>query len=113
MNDDDFDSKGERVYFSREAMMHNNKTIDLVRTYLTLVGGCCAGILGCTGLNGAVLYVGIYITMQLCILAFGMGFDSSKYTNLSTGKFLISGIESYGLSFILFWTLFYALVYIY
>ena len=93
-------------------MIHNNKTIDHVRTLLTLIGGCCAGVLGCTGLNGAILYLIMYAVIQLSFLAM-MGFDSAKYTTLSTPKFLVSGIESYGLSYVLFWTLVYALVYIY
>mmetsp|Transcript_2908 Transcript_2908/g.4020 ORF Transcript_2908/g.4020 Transcript_2908/m.4020 type:complete len:115 (+) Transcript_2908:97-441(+) len=113
MNGEDIlDSKGERVFFSREAMMHNNKSIDLVRTFLTLIGGCCAGILGYTGFNGAVLYVCLYFMMQLSFLVL-MGFDSTKYTTVPPAKFLFLGIESYGLSYILFWTLTYALIYIY
>jgi hypothetical protein len=113
MNGEDIlDSKGERVFFSREAMMHNNKTIDLIRTFLTIVGGCCAGILGCTGYNGAVLYVCLYLFMQLFFLVL-MGFDSAKYTTVTPVKFLFMGIEGYGLSYILFWTLTYALIYIY
>jgi hypothetical protein len=106
------DAKGERLYFSQEAMRHNHKTIDNVRTLLTLVGGCCAGILGCTGFNGAILYVVMYVTIQLCILA-AMGFDTHKYTAKPMHSFLIEGVADYGLSYILFWTLFYALVYIY
>ena len=111
-NEDLLDSKGERVFFSREAMMHNRKTIDLARTFLTLVGGCCAGILGCTGFNGAVLYIALYLMMQVSFLVM-MGFDSAKYTTLSPAWFIISGVGEYALSYILFWTLVYALVYIY
>ncbi len=112
MNDDMLDSKGERVFFSRESMGHNMRAIDNFRTLLTLVGGCCAGILGCTGFNGAILYFAIYLVLQLCLL-FLMGFDSEKYTAVSPARFIISGIEGYILSYILFWTLAYALVYIY
>lgn len=111
-NEDLLDDKGERVFFSQESMMHNNKSIDDIRTLVTLVGGCCAGILGCTGLNGVLLYLAMYMFVQIFILAM-MGFDSDKYTALSPARFLFAGIESYGLSYVLFWTLLYALVYIY
>jgi len=111
-NEDILDAKGERVFFSPESMRHNHRTIDNVRTLLTLVGGCCAGILGCTGFHGAILYLVMYAVMQVCLVAL-MGFDTAKYTAKTLPAFLVSGVADYGLSYVLFWTLFYALVYIY
>ena len=51
--------------------MHHEKAVDLIRTYQTIVGGCCAGVLGLTGLAGAVLYIVIY-------LAISVGYASTK-----------------------------------
>ena len=87
-------------------------SLDMVHTFVMLAGGCCAGILGCTGFNGAILYVLLYMSMQLCLLV-TMGFDSQKYMLVSPVQFLVGGIGEHALSFILFWTLVYALVYIY
>jgi hypothetical protein len=106
------DAKGERIFFSRDAMMHNTKQIDLVRTFLTIILGFSAGILSCTGLNGVILYIAVYLIIQICILAI-MSFDSARYTTIDPIRFLVSGISEYALSYVLFWTLSYALVYIY
>jgi len=110
--DDMLDAKGERVFFSRDALMHNTKSMSLINTFVMLIGGCCAGILGCTGLRGALLYVLLYGTLQVVVLA-TMGFDSMKYTLQPPLKFIAGNAGENALSFILFWTLVYALVYIY
>ena len=108
------DNKGERLFFSREAMMHNHKNVDRVRTFLTLVTGFVAGILGCTGSQGVLLYVASMALTSLAVLAVQMQFDSMKYLNQSPVRFMFSGMDSNGaLSYVLFWTLAYALVYIY
>ena len=95
--------------------MHNDKAVDLIRTYMTIIGGCCAGVLGLTGLAGAALYIAIYLALSVLLLA-TMGFNSKGYMNVSPLKFCIDGGMGggkYGLSFVLFWTLSYALIYIY
>jgi hypothetical protein len=83
-----------------------------VRTLLTLVAGGCAGILGLTGLEGAVMYLVVYFVASAILLVF-MKFDSKLYTNLSPFAFITQGMDKYGLSFVLFWTLLYGLVHIY
>eukprot|EP00619_Florenciella_sp_RCC1007_P012432 CAMPEP_0205914448 /NCGR_PEP_ID=MMETSP1325-20131115/7235_1 /ASSEMBLY_ACC=CAM_ASM_000708 /TAXON_ID=236786 /ORGANISM="Florenciella sp., Strain RCC1007" /LENGTH=82 /DNA_ID=CAMNT_0053281495 /DNA_START=27 /DNA_END=275 /DNA_ORIENTATION=+ len=82
---------------------------------MTIIGGCCAGVLGLTGLAGALLYIFIYTLISLLLLA-TMGFNAKGYMNVSAFKFCIDGGfggGKYGLSFVLFWTLSYALIYIY
>ena len=111
-NEDVHDAKGERIYFSREAMAHNHKSIDNVRTLLMLLGGVCAGILGCTGFQGGIMYAALYAAIQLCYVVL-MGFDTAKYTAKPLHNFVVAGVADHLLSYILFWTLFYALVYIY
>uniref|UniRef100_A0A7S2WKV8 ER membrane protein complex subunit 6 n=1 Tax=Rhizochromulina marina TaxID=1034831 RepID=A0A7S2WKV8_9STRA len=106
------DGTGERVFFSMEAKMHNDNAIDNIRTYLMMVAGVCAGVLGMNGPQGAVLYIAVYLAISTCLLC-AMGFDSTRFTNLSPLHFTLSAIEKYGLSYILLWTLCYALVYIY
>ena len=88
------------------------KALSLINTFVMLIGGCCAGILGCTGLHGALLYVLLYVSLQVVVLA-TMGFDSMKYTMQPPFKFITGSAGENALSFILFWTLVYALVYIY
>ena len=112
--DEVLDSKGERLFFSRDAMMHNHKSVDRVRTFLTLVMGFVAGILGCTGAQGMLLYAVSSVATSVTILAVNMKFDSKKYINMPPLRFMLTGVDSNGaLSYILFWTLAYALVHIY
>ena len=114
-DDDMLDKNGEKLFFSRPAMMHNHKHVDRIRTFLTLIMGFVAGILGCTGGQGMLLYIASSIVTSLFILVINMSFDSDKYiVNTGPLRFLVGGLDANGaLSYILFWTLAYALVYLY
>ncbi|CAM9638384.1 unnamed protein product [Phaeothamnion confervicola] len=95
--------------------MSNMKLIYNARTSMCVVGGMAAGILGCKGLEGLLAYLVIYL-MSSILLAVKMGFDPSKFINLRKGRaftFFFSDVQGHALTFILFWTLAYALVYIY
>ena len=116
MQDPDHDlstgPNGERIFFSMEAKMHNDRAIDQIRTLLTIIGGCAAGVLGCTGTQGLVMFVVTYLAVSITLVVC-MGFDTKQYTALKLHMFLFDGASKYGLSFVLFWTLIYALIYIY
>jgi hypothetical protein len=77
-----------------------------------IVGGIVAGILGLTGLQGLVvaLFTAALSTLALSVK---MGFDVLTYTNNSPLSFMLSGAQANSMSFLLFWTLSYALVHIY
>ncbi|CAM9346014.1 unnamed protein product, partial [Chrysoparadoxa australica] len=105
----------EKLMISTEKLTKNTKLIDYCRTSLCIVGGIATGVLGCTGLEGLLAYIVVYITVSLALLA-KMGFDPSEYTLTKKGSaplFIVSGESGYCVTFILFWTLAYALVYIY
>ncbi|CAN0133419.1 unnamed protein product, partial [Heterosigma akashiwo] len=75
---------------------------------------CIPGILGCTGLWGFLSFIGFYSLTSLSIFVLKMKGDPCSYTmSKSTTSFFFDGAQTYGLSFVLFWTLSYALVYIY
>ena len=97
---------------SYQNLRKNMNAIDDVRTLMTLISGVVAGILGVEGLKGAMLYLTMYAMVSAgCMLR--MGFDSQQYTNMIALQFLFADFGKYALSFILFWTLTYGLVYIY
>lgn len=102
----------DRIVFSPERFQHNAKAIDTVRSTASILSGVCAGILRCTSLYGLAAFLAFYLlTSALLLLAMGM--DSASYTNRNILAFALGDMSKYGLSFVLFWTLAYGLVYIY
>lgn len=113
--DDDVDEDepmNESEFISDEAMMHNRSAIDSYRSYMTIIAGIATGILGATGLKGLGLFLGSYLAISLLLVA-KMRLDTEAFMNAKIHHFLFGNIGRYGLSFVLFWTLAYALVYIY
>lgn len=80
--------------------------------FLCIIGGFIAGILKCTNLNGLICFITIYILITI-VLGLKIKFDFKQYMNCTMMNFLTSDLQKNALSFILFWTLTYALVYIY
>ena len=103
-------SKEEKV--SLEALSFNNRQFDMFRTVLFLVGGILSGVLGLTGLNGLFMYLAVAVASALSLIC-RMGFRQSRYTTVSTLGFTTGSLSNYALSYVLFWTLSYALVHIY
>mmetsp|Transcript_13627 Transcript_13627/g.43040 ORF Transcript_13627/g.43040 Transcript_13627/m.43040 type:complete len:113 (-) Transcript_13627:1759-2097(-) len=112
MDDDEPEHREESEFISDEAMMHNLSAIDTCRSYLTIFAGVATGILGATGLRGLVLFLGSYLFISIGLLA-KMRLDPEAYAKDKIHYFVFGNIGRYGLSFVLFWTLSYALVYIY
>jgi hypothetical protein len=82
---------------------------------MTIIGGIAAGILGLTGFKGILFYVLLYITTSfLIIVRMNDNFSVAKFVPKTTAaSFLYSGLVGETLAFVLYWTLFYALVHIY
>jgi hypothetical protein len=79
---------------------------------MCIVGGLINGVLGLRGIPGFIFFAAMYTFVSLVLWAW-MGFNLSVYSNLKLREFLFADIGSHALSFILFWTLMYAMVYIY
>lgn len=95
-----------------ESLMGNTRKIDVFQTVLFIIGGISCGTLGLTSLNGLVFFLFVSVAVALGIPT-KMNFDTMLYANTSLVNLWIQGISSHVLSFVLFWTLSYALVYIY
>jgi hypothetical protein len=98
---------------SMEHLRRNMTQIDMARTFLCIVGGVIAGVLGLTGLSGLGCFVLVCLAISGSLALLKMNGDIKMYTNMSFASFTASDLQKNGLSFILFWTLTYALVYIY
>ena len=102
----------EAKYIITDCLFANLKQLELARSLLCLVGGCIAGIVNATNVRGLLIFVSIYITIVLGLSA-KMGFDLKNYANSTFLGFMMNDLSKHALSFVLFWTLTYALVYIY
>jgi len=60
----------------------------------------------------AVCFLGLHLIVSIALLS-KMKFDLQSYSRQSMISFLTSDLQKCGLSFMLFWTLFYGLVYLF
>lgn len=95
-----------------EAVQFNGKKIGDYETILFIAGGAIAGILGLTNLRGLVGFMITSIISTIGI-AWKARFNTHEYMNTSFINVWINSMSSHAFSFVLFWTLTYALVYIY
>lgn len=105
-------SEADKGFVSIEILQLNIRLIERVRTVSYIVGGISCGILGFTSLNGLIFILATELITSL-LLNIKMGLQLKKYTNATLLSFLMGGIQNNSMSFVLFWTLSYALVYIY
>ena len=97
---------------SMESLILNGNQISRLRSLQCIVCGIICGILGLTGLHGLMFFIGASFLTDLTVLA-KMKFHVKEYTNTSLLQFLIEGLSFTSMSFVLFWTLSFAIVYIY
>jgi len=105
-------NSNEREVLDMTAAMANHKKVDTIRSFMGIVSGCVAGILGLTGLEGLVCFLGLHLTVSVTIYC-KMGFDLKTYSRESALGFWTADVQKSGLSFMLFWTLFYGLVHLF
>ena len=108
------DNKEVGEAFSMESMGFNMRQIINFKTVLFIVGGIMCGVLGLTNSLGLLFYLSIGVFGSCCLLL-KMGLDAKRFTATSPANFLVSDLmnPNHVMSFILFWTLAYALVTIY
>ena len=101
------------VNIDGDAMRKNTREVDLVRIMMFLVSGALCGILGLTGMERFVFYMVVSVLVGLGIAA-SMGFRVKEYiSNSSMSSLIIGGATSQIMGFIMFWTLFYSLKFVY
>ena len=129
--------------FDPMAMAMNMQRIDRIKNVMGIVAGCVAGICGLTGFSGfGTLCILIGLTRRspvfctytdfstcsllrlvcfalwhlfVCVVIWStkMSCNLSAYTRQSWFVYVTTGAQQFALSFTLFWTLFYGLVYLY
>ncbi|KAL0737917.1 hypothetical protein Bca4012_014127 [Brassica carinata] len=97
--------------FSAENLQKNLKVIQNSQTFLSIIAGVLAGIIGFTGLTGFVFYFVVMLFTSLGLMA-KAGFSADLYFD-SWNRVLFDGFLGGLMSFVLFWTFAYDLVHIF
>ncbi|XP_031481617.1 uncharacterized protein LOC116251467 [Nymphaea colorata] len=97
--------------FNAENLQNNMKIIYYSRTFLSIIGGVVAGILGFTGMMGFIFYFLIMAVTSLGI-AIKAKFSIHNYFD-SWNRVLLDGFFGGLMSFVLFWTFAYDIVHIF
>mmetsp|Transcript_29481 Transcript_29481/g.64408 ORF Transcript_29481/g.64408 Transcript_29481/m.64408 type:complete len:122 (-) Transcript_29481:330-695(-) len=105
------DGTVERQFLSMENVQKNMRAVVFCRTFISIVAGIVAGILGLTNVAGFTSYF-VMMGMVSLGLAARTNFDPTAYYP-TTSKITYDGITSGLMTFVLFWTLFYDIVHIY
>ena len=108
----DKEKKGAML-FNGAHIQGNMQAVMWVRSFMGIVSGVSVGILGLTGARGFIAYVVLYVVVSLAIIAKG-GFDlAGTLPGAKLPGFIIDGLMDQLMSFLLFWTMFYALVHVF
>lgn len=99
--------------FDMNAYRSNLRKMDKIRSFMGIASGCVAGVCGLTGLSGLACFLIMHIAVNLSLLAFKMKFDLHSYSRESMFAFLTADLQKCAMSFMLFWTLFFGLVYLF
>uniref|UniRef100_A0A0G4FW70 ER membrane protein complex subunit 6 n=1 Tax=Chromera velia CCMP2878 TaxID=1169474 RepID=A0A0G4FW70_9ALVE len=93
------------------SLAYNRRILSYCRNYAAIVGGVAAGLCGATSLQGVLFFL-VSALLMSGVLLVRMGFNFKPYfltMHEVVGGQLFAGL----LSFILFWTLVYDIVYIF
>ncbi|KAJ6982467.1 hypothetical protein NC653_025547 [Populus alba x Populus x berolinensis] len=96
------DAVNDLQTFRAENLQSNMKVIYYSRTFLSIIGGVIAGILGLTGLTGFVFYF-LMMTITSVALIAKAKFSIHTYFD-SWNRVLLDGFLGGLMSFVLFWT---------
>ncbi|KAI6691050.1 hypothetical protein NL676_027878 [Syzygium grande] len=97
--------------FSSENMQSNMKVVYYSRTFMSIIGGVIAGILGFTGLTGFVIYFLVMAITSIGLIA-KTGFSVNSYFS-SWNQIIFDGFLGGLMSFVLFWTFAYDIIHIF
>lgn len=97
-----------------DSLKSNLMSINYVRSLMAIASGVAAGIAGLTGSRGFLLYLGVHLATNL--LLFGrMHGKVNEYLlpDMTAAWFAVDGVLGQALSFVMFWTLSFAMIHIF
>ncbi len=107
-----FGSTSSDIIISQENMIKNLQQIDTLRSIIMIVSGISCGIMKTIGILGFLYFLLVYIIITI-VIGIKIKYNFTTYLNMSFFDFLMNDMMKHIMSFILFWTLSYTLVYIY
>mmetsp|Transcript_11136 Transcript_11136/g.21026 ORF Transcript_11136/g.21026 Transcript_11136/m.21026 type:complete len:121 (+) Transcript_11136:238-600(+) len=105
------DGTVERHFISADSVQKNLKVVHFCRTFMSIIAGVVAGILGLTNIYGFVCYFVMMALVSLRMLV-KTNFQPTSYF-MNSSKITYDGVTAEIMTFVLFWTLFYDIVHIY
>ncbi|CAI9098486.1 OLC1v1035145C1 [Oldenlandia corymbosa var. corymbosa] len=105
------DDMDDLPILNQEHLQSNMRVIHYSRTFMSIIGGVIAGILGLTSLMGFIFY---FLVMGITSvgLAAKAGFSAQTYFDSWNG-IILDGFLGGLMSFVLFWTFAYDIVHIF
>ena len=94
-----------------ETMNKNNEKVMALRFFSTIFAGMVAGILGFTGFSGLGFYLINFFVVTILLFLHIKKQKGSFCTSLL--NLLFQGLFNHGMTYTIFWVMFYNLVYIY
>ncbi|KAH8916191.1 hypothetical protein BT69DRAFT_1277232 [Atractiella rhizophila] len=92
---------------------HNSRVLYSLKSGLTLLCGSVSGILGLSNFQGFAFYLFCSFFTSSFILLVNCGTKPAKFFKNGAREVLTNGVVDGIGSFVLWWTLFYALVHVY
>ncbi|GAB2265697.1 hypothetical protein Dimus_000736 [Dionaea muscipula] len=105
------ESLNDLPMFNAENLQNNMKVILYCRTFLSIIGGVIAGILGFTGFTGCVFYFLVMAVTSVGLITKAK-FSVPSYFD-GWNRVIFDGFLSGLMSFVLFWTFAYDIVHIF
>ncbi|KAL8277016.1 hypothetical protein RQP46_010550 [Phenoliferia psychrophenolica] len=105
-------STDPRTHHFLPNVISNSQQIHYVKSTTASIAGATAGLLGLTNLSGFAFYLVASLVVGASFAAGNCKASPTKYFAKATDVFL-GGLLDNAFAFVLFWTLFYALVHIY
>ncbi|GMI08534.1 hypothetical protein TrLO_g15977 [Triparma laevis f. longispina] len=102
-----------RAIFNQQIAMKNIMALSDARTYMGILSGCVAGVVGLTNGQGFLFFLVAHFVVGVALMV-KMEFDVKSYSSFNTPmNFLLADIQKCGMGYLLFWTLFYSLCYLF
>lgn len=102
-----------RDYVLADKVVKNAETLARMRTFVALVAGIVAGVLGLTGLMGGVFYVIVGLCAGIVYSAVACGGSAGRYFSHNEQGALLSNVTSGALTYVLAWMVAYDCIYVF
>lgn len=97
-----------------DKVAHNDNVVYKCKIWMSLVFGIVAGIFGYTGLSGFLFYVVVSFLIAPVLIALALPTPFSIHNTFTSWSNIVMGGFTQGLlTYILFWTISYDIVYIF